>query len=138
MSIIDLIISDAVGLVEGFRAIQRDCLNIETKLTNIFLSNQSFTNSDSSISTEQSDSQASDVPGSEFNSQNISIEETNSGKIDNGKTTTEEEEEDESENDDEDVLSCVTRTKWYKDFIKQKRISTTRLVLLNSCFQISI
>ena len=136
MSIIDLIISDAVGLVEGFRAIQSDCLNIETKLTDVFLGNQSFTNSDSSISTEQSDSQASVVPGSELNSHNISIEETNSRELDNGKTTLEE--EDEGENDDEDVLSCVTRTKWYKDFIKQKRISTTWLVLLNSCFQISI
>ena len=125
-SIIDIIISDAVGLVEGFRAIQSDCINIETELMNVFLGNQSFTESDSSISIEQSDSQASDVPVSELSLKDASIQEKDSVEINNVKNVVDEDIE--SENDDLDVLSCVTRTKWYKEFIKQKRISTTRLV----------
>ena len=131
-SIIDIIITDAVGLVEGFRAIQSDCINIETELTNVFLGNQSFTESDSSISIEQSDSQASDVPVSELSLKDASIQEKDSVEINNVKNVVDEDIE--SENDDLDVLSCVTRTKWYKEFIKQKRISTTRFVYLLNYF----
>jgi len=121
-SIIETIISDSVGLVEGFRAIQSDCLNIGTKLTDVFLNNQSFVKKDPSVTTAETDtfSQERNVneKSSKKNIKNpatpsiIDIEESTSTNVD------------EDINDDaEDVLSCLTRTSWYKEFIRQKRKS---------------
>jgi len=128
-SVVELVISDAVGLVEGFRAIQNDCLNIETKLTDIFLCNQSFARKES-IPTEESAHECAqesanelNIPASEISSTNVDEIDTLSIVIHNG-TITADEEDDESDDDDEDVLSCVTRTSWYKEFVNQKRKST--------------
>jgi len=128
-SIVELIISDTVGLVEGFRAIQSDCLNIETKLSDVFLSNESFVKQDSSVPKQESDTDATEIFTSDVssreNSENKSIPLIINSKEDITKGDQDESDDDgdDSDDGDEDVLSCVTRTSWYKDFIRQKRIS---------------
>ena len=126
-SIIETIISDSVGLVEGFRAIQSDCLNIETKLTDVFLNNQSFVKKDPSVTTAETDTFSQERHVNEKSSEKsiknpatpsiIDIEESTSTNYDEN-----------INGDAEDVLSCLTRTSWYKEFIRQKRKSSERQV----------
>jgi len=133
-SIIEVIISDSVGLVEGFRAIQNDCLNIETKLTDVFLNNQSFVKKDLSVTTEESDTFAQELRENEENIEKITSNAAKPCIRNTEENTSTFYDEDENVNDDaEDVLSCVTRTSWYKEFIRQKRKSTESEPVKNDC-----
>jgi len=143
MDIIELIVGDAVGLVEGFRAIQDDSMQFES-LSNIFYMNKNVNPAETSkevdkieFNTEEAEAEQNmfdDVDESPLDKDNLNVI-TNDQKILNGiqengvikrvqpNTELEISSEDDSDGDEEDVLSCVTRTHWYKSFIKQKRLS---------------
>eukprot|EP00092_Neocalanus_flemingeri_P010238 GFUD01011029.1.p1 GENE.GFUD01011029.1~~GFUD01011029.1.p1 ORF type:complete len:1023 (+),score=238.96 GFUD01011029.1:259-3327(+) len=119
-SLIDIIVSDAVGLVEGFRAIQSDCLNVDTKLSDVFQSDDSLTKSDSSLISELSDDQAFDEQAdtSSDRGRKEKSTTTDSKELDNVKKITED--DGDEDGDDCDVLVCVTRNSWYKEYVDKK------------------
>jgi len=118
-SIIDVAITNAVGLVEGFRAIQSNCLNLDAKLTDIFQSDESFTKSDCSLTSELSDDQPFDEP--ENTTLDHTAEEKSFGhrQLDN---LNDKHEVDDENVDDSDVLNRVSRTSWYNDYVKQRNL----------------